>query len=177
MQSVAQPLPEIRSENPARTRLWLVAMAGCIYLADQASKLWILANLDHFEQIVVIPGLFQLVHVRNSGAAFGMLADAPEWLRVIVLVGVSSIAVLALAYFVWKASATREYGGTLLRIGLALVLGGAMGNIHDRHAYGDVVDFLDFFIGTWHWYTFNIADSAICVGTGLLLIDLWRKSP
>jgi len=87
------------------------------------------------------------------------------------------IGALALAGLLWKSAATRNYGGTLLRAGLALILGGAAGNIHDRLVYGNVVDFLDFFAGSWHWYTFNIADSAICVGTGILLIDLWRNSP
>lgn len=175
---IAQPQSAILVAAPAhRVRLWLFVLAGLIYLTDQASKLWVLQSLDHFDQIVVIPGFFHLVHVRNSGAAFGMLSEAAPWLRATVLVGVSSFAVLALVYLVWKVAATREYGGAMLRIGLALILGGAVGNIHDRLAYGNVVDFLDFFIGSWHWYTFNVADSAICVGTGLLLIDLWRKSP
>lgn len=158
-------------------RLWLFALAAFIYLADQASKMWVLRTLDHFDQVVVIPGFFHLVHVRNSGAAFGMLADAAPWLRATVLVGISSFAVLAVIFMLWKAAASSVYGGNLLRAGLALILGGAVGNIHDRLAYGNVVDFLDFFIGSWHWYTFNVADAAICVGTGLLLIDLWRSSP
>ncbi|MCW5965147.1 MAG: signal peptidase II [Bryobacterales bacterium] len=165
------------SSSVSRVRLWLFALAGFIYLADQASKLWVLRTLDHFDQIVVIPGFFHLVHVRNSGAAFGMLSEATPWLRATVLVGVSSVAVMALVYLVWNVAATREYGGAMLRTGLALILGGAAGNIHDRLAHGNVVDFLDFFIGSWHWYTFNVADSTICVGTALLLIDLWRKNP
>ncbi len=155
----------------------LFAVAVFVYFADQASKLWVLNTLDHFDQVVVIPGFFHLVHVRNSGAAFGMLAEAPRWIRSTVLVGLSSLAVIALVLLLWKAAASNAWGGSFLRVGLALILGGAAGNIHDRLAYGNVVDFLDFFIGSWHWYTFNVADSAICVGTGLLLIDLWHATP
>lgn len=177
MQTVAQPLSASSVNSPVRARIWLFTLSAVIYLADQASKLWVVANLDHFQEIVLIPGFFHLVHVRNSGAAFGILADAPGWLRATVLVGISSFAMLALVWFIWKTASTNRYGGNLLRIGLALVLGGAAGNMHDRLLQGNVVDFLDFFIGSWHWYTFNIADSAICVGTGLLLIDMWRKSP
>jgi signal peptidase II len=175
LQLAAQPISESLNWSPVRVRILLYTLAAVVYLADQASKLWVVTNLGHFQEVVVIPGFFHLVHVRNTGAAFGMLADAPAWLRATVLVGISSFAMLALAWFLWKTSATNRYGGSLLRLGLALVLGGAAGNMHDRLLHGNVVDFLDFFIGSWHWYTFNIADSAICVGTGLLLIDMWRK--
>lgn len=177
LQLAQQQTAAIPAETAGRLRLWLFVLAGSVYLADQLSKLWVVRSLDFFDQIVVIPGFFHLVHVRNSGAAFGILADSPAWLRVTILVGISSIAVVALVWFVWKAAASREYGGLFLRTGLALVLGGALGNIHDRLVYGNVVDFLDFFIGSWHFYTFNLADSAISVGSCLMLIDLWRKGP
>lgn len=173
--SSSQPAQPANSD-PARVRLWLYVTAIAVYLIDRLSKLWVMATLGDYDQIVVIPDFFHLIHIRNSGAAFGMLADAEPWLRLSVLVGASSLAVFALAYFVWKSAGNASYGGWKLQTGLALILGGAAGNIHDRIVYGNVVDFLDFFFGSWHWYTFNIADSAICVGTGLLLLDLWRSS-
>lgn len=162
--------------NVARIRLWLYFTACAVYLLDRLSKIWVMGALGDFDQIVVIPGFFNLIHIRNSGAAFGMLSDAEPWVRVLFLVGASSLTMIALAYFVWKTAGNPRYGGPMLRFGLALILGGAAGNIHDRIAYGNVVDFLDFFAGSWHWYTFNIADTAISVGTGLLLLDLWRSS-
>jgi signal peptidase II len=170
--SVPSPL----TGDPMRVRCWLYVTAIVVYLLDRLSKLWVMATLDDYDQIVVIPHFFHLIHIRNSGAAFGMLAEAEPWLRLTVLVGASSLAVFALAFFVWKAAGNTSYGGRKLQVGLTLILGGAAGNIHDRIVYGNVVDFLDFFVGTWHWYTFNIADSAICIGTGLLLLDLWRSS-
>lgn len=165
-----------QGQNPARLRLWLYFTACAVYLVDRLSKLWVMASLGDYDEIVVIPNFFHLIHIRNSGAAFGMLSDAEPWVRLLVLVGASSLAVFALAYFVWQSASNPSYGGAKLRAGLALILGGAAGNIHDRIAYGNVVDFLDFFVGSYHWYTFNIADSAICVGTVLLLLDMWRSS-
>ncbi len=159
----------------ARIRLWLYFTACAVYLLDRLSKIWVMGALGDYDQIVVIPGFFNLIHIRNSGAAFGMLSEAEPWVRMLLLVGASSLTVLALAYFVWKTAGNPHYGGPKLRLGLALILGGAAGNIHDRIIYGSVVDFLDFYAGSWHWYTFNIADSAITVGTGLLLLDLWRS--
>jgi signal peptidase II len=155
----------------------MFTLSIAVFLIDQLSKFWIIGRLGPFDEIVVVPNFFHLIHVRNTGAAFGMLAEAPDWVRVTVLIGFSSTAVLALVYFLWKVSGSKRYGGWCLRFGLALILGGALGNIFDRAFHGNVVDFLDFFIGSWHWYTFNIADSAICVGTGLMLIDLWRTNP
>lgn len=160
----------------ARIRLWLYFIACAVYLVDRLSKIWVMGALGDYDQIVVIPDFFHLIHIRNSGAAFGILSEAAPWVRMLVLVGASSLAVFALAYFVWKTAGNPNYGGRKLRVGLALILGGAAGNIHDRIVYGNVVDFLDFFVGSWHWYTFNIADSAISVGTGLLLLDLWQSS-
>lgn len=171
-----ETLPPVPPHDSGRIRLWLYFTAAVIYLIDRITKLWVMASLGDYDQVVIIPNFFHLVHVRNSGAAFGMLSDAAPWLRMTVLVGASSLAVLALAYFVWRVAGGTDHGGAMLRAGLALILGGAAGNIHDRIFYGTVVDFLDFFIGSWHWYTFNIADSAICVGTGLLILDLWRSS-
>jgi signal peptidase II len=164
------------TSDPVRVRFWLYVTAMVVYLVDRLTKLWVMATLGDYDQIVVIPDFFHLIHIRNSGAAFGMLADAEPWVRLSVLVGASSLAVFALAFFVWKSAGNSSYGGWKLQAGLSLILGGAAGNIHDRIVYGNVVDFLDFFVGSWHWYTFNIADSAICVGTGLLLLDLWRSS-
>lgn len=170
-QPAAQPPPD-----RARIRLWLYFTACAVYLIDRLTKIWVMGALGDYDQIVVIPNFFNLIHIRNSGAAFGMLSDAEPWVRMLVLVGASSLAVFALAYFVWQTAGNSHYGGGKLRVGLALILGGAAGNIHDRIVYGNVVDFLDFYAGSWHWYTFNIADSAISVGTGLLLLDLWQST-
>lgn len=163
-------------ENRARIRLWLYFTACTVYLLDRLSKIWVMGALGDYDQIVVIPNFFNLIHIRNQGAAFGVLSEADPWVRMTVLVGAALVAVCALAYFVWQTAGNPHYGGWKLRAGLALILGGAAGNIHDRIVYGNVVDFLDFYAGSWHWYTFNIADTAISVGTGLLLLDLWQSA-
>lgn len=117
---------------------------------------------------VVIPGFFDLVHTRNPGIAFGLLADTRlPWMR-IVLIGLSVVAAAAMA---WLLMAGRA-GGQRSRAGIALILGGAAGNLFDRLLDGGVVDFLLFYFRRFEWPAFNVADSAIVIGAGLVLLEL-----
>ncbi|MBI5380170.1 MAG: signal peptidase II [Nitrospirae bacterium] len=149
----------------------VLGVSGGVLALDQAAK-WVIGQvLPLGAQREVIPGFFQLVHVRNPGAAFSLLAGMDEGYRAAFFVGYTLLAVAVLGWFLVKV---REGWS---RLSLALVLGGALGNLVDRVRYGAVVDFLDFYWGALHWPAFNVADRAIVVGVGILLWELlFRKS-
>ena len=143
-------------------------LAAAVVAADQATKSMVLSRFSPGEGVVVTP-YFNLVLVYNKGAAFSFLSDAPGW-QTPLLVGFALVAIGVVSYLL-----VRSAGRWILNGGLALVLGGALGNVIDRVRFGQVVDFLDFHAGTWHWPAFNVADSAITVGAVLLILDGFRK--
>jgi signal peptidase II len=147
---------------------WL-AIAALLALADQASKSAVSAGLRPGE-VREMASFFNLVLAHNRGAAFSFLSDASGWQRTLFI----AIAVLATAVIV--AMLLRHSGEHLFCAGLAFVLGGALGNLWDRIALGYVVDFLDFHAFGWHFWAFNLADSAITVGAGLLILDSLRSA-
>lgn len=153
----------------ARTAALLV-VAGLFFL-DRLTKVLIRAHVSMWDTHVVIPGFFNIVHTENPGIAFGLFADAGQWRSAFVLV-LSVIVMVLVAATLWQP-ATRDSSGRRLRYGLALMLGGAAGNLYDRIFHGTVTDFLDFHLFGHHWPVFNIADSAITVGAALILADLW----
>jgi signal peptidase II len=140
------------------------ALAAFVIAADQASKLAVTRSLNYGEPVPLLPSLnFTLMH--NTGAAFSMLGDAAGWQRWLF----AGLAVLASAFII--ASFQRiEPTQRWLRTALALILGGALGNLWDRLRFGYVVDFIDFYVGTWHFAAFNVADSAITVGAIMLIV-------
>ena len=140
---------------------------------DQLTKWWVIQHMDVYETIRVIPGFFDLVHIRNRGMAFGLLNGPHMDIRFWLLFAASLLAVIIL--LVWFFRLKRRDTATTL--GLALILGGAIGNLIDRIRYREVVDFLDFYIRTYHWPAFNVADAAITVGTFLLAITLLFRKP
>ncbi len=144
---------------------YFIIAASAVFF-DQLTKAWVLGSFNLYESKEVIPGLFNLVYVTNSGAAFSILADVNSpWTHYFFL-GVGAVAVvgLTIAWFKMRAE-NRLYG-----IAFGLICGGAVGNLIDRLRFGSVIDFLDFYIKGYHWPAFNIADSAICAGAGLFLI-------
>jgi signal peptidase II len=145
---------------------WLV-LAAVVIVADQVTKSLVVASLSRGETIPV-NGFMSLVLAYNAGAAFSFLAGAPGWQRWFF----ATIAVLASAFLVYML---KRGGARLLCAGLALILGGALGNLWDRIAIGKVVDFLLLHYGGWSWPAFNVADSAITVGAALLIIDSFRQ--
>ncbi len=146
---------------------WL-ALAALLVLADQATKLLILARYQWGEG-TPLTSFFNLVRVHNSGAAFSFLADAGGWQRWF-FTGIGALAVLVI---VWLLRAHPER--TLFCLALACILGGAVGNVIDRVLYGYVVDFLDFYWGSWHFPAFNVADCAITIGAATLILDELRQ--
>ncbi len=154
---------------------WIhLVIAVAAVLLDRATKLAIEYTLPSGSSITVVPGLFDITHVHNRGAAFGLFADsASEW-RTAILIGFSALALAVVAYLLWKNEHTLFSTG----IGLALILGGAVGNLWDRIARGQVTDFLHFYVGNHVWPDFNVADSCIVVGAILLLYEiLFIKTP
>ena len=150
----------------ARLR-WLALSAG-VLLFDQMTKELVRARLPLHDSQEIVPGLFNLTHVTNRGALFGLLHDLPDPWRAMLFTIVPFAAILLILCFQGRTAATDR----LAHGGLALILGGAAGNFLDRLRLGYVVDFLDVFIGPHHWPAFNVADASICVGVGLLILDL-----
>lgn len=153
-------------------RIHYLLISIAIIVLDIWTKALVLKRIDLHEAIPVIPNFFQLVHVRNTGAAFGIGANAASKL-VPLLLNVGAIAVfLVVVVYALRTAVTDR----VLQTGLHLILGGAIGNLLDRFRFGYVVDFLDVYIGSHHWPAFNVADSAICIGIALLFFDM-RKKP
>jgi signal peptidase II len=149
----------------------LVSVPLTVVALDQVTKFWVAGRMQLFESIPVVPGFFSITYVRNPGAAFGMFSEAHGLLRIAFLVGVSLLAVgLLLVFFLRSPHAER-----VSRIAAVLVMGGAIGNLIDRLRFGEVIDFLDVFVGRLHWPAFNLADAAITIGIGLFVISAWRE--
>jgi signal peptidase II len=146
--------------------LWL---AAAIVFVDQLTKFAILRSFSFGERLAVVPGLFDLTLVYNRGAAFSFLAGASGWQRWFF----TGLGVAAAIFIVWLLA--RHGTQRLFAFALALILGGAIGNVIDRLARGQVVDFLLVYWQRWHWPAFNVADSAITVGAVLLIVDEFRR--
>lgn len=155
-------------------RLRSAAIIAAVVIIDRFTKMYIRAKLSAWDIHPVIPGFFNIVHTENPGAAFGMLSDSPGQWHEILLIGVSLIVMGIIAVMLWRPQRAGLQANPLLRTGLSLVFGGALGNLWDRLFRGTVTDFLQFFIGSYEFPSFNAADSAITIGAALLLIDLWR---
>ena len=145
--------------------------ALAVLFLDQISKWLILKSLPVHQSITVIQGFFNLVHVRNRGMAFGFMNRMDVTAVSYILVGLSIGAVVFLAIWFYRLETRDRY--TL--VGLSLILGGAFGNLVDRLRFQEVIDFLDFYVGTYHWPAFNMADSAITVGTFWVAVRLLRQ--
>jgi signal peptidase II len=143
---------------------WL-GLSILIIILDQWSKLSVTATLQLYESIQMMP-YFNLTYVRNEGAAFSFLSNAGGWQRWL-FTGLASV--ISIMITVWIVRLKPQE--LLLAVALSLVLGGAVGNLIDRVAYGYVIDFLDVYYQGWHWPAFNVADSAICVGVFLMLLE------
>jgi signal peptidase II len=125
-----------------------------------------------YRHIQIIPGFFRLTHTENTGAAFSLFADSPSHWKTTLLIGFSVVAMLIVSVLLWR----QVRALTITGVALSLILGGAVGNLWDRVASGRVVDFLLFYVKQYQWPVFNLADSAIVVGAGLLVIEiLWGK--
>ncbi len=154
---------------PAPRRLpWLLVLSALIFIADRLTKIWVGAHIVIGGAIPVIPGVLRITHWTNDGAAFSLFAESasPHTVRW-ALIGFTCLAAVGVFIALIRLGSRI----TLTTVALALVLGGAIGNVHDRIAYGSVVDFIEVHIVSYHWPDFNIADSAIVTGACLLMLD------
>src|SRR5215813_2222188 len=159
------------SQTLVRRSHLLIALL--VVLLDRVSKYLVAKNIVLHDSITMIPGFFRLTHVQNRGAAFGLFSEAPSPWKVSLLILFSLAALIVVSALLWKSSHTAR----ATAVGLALILGGAVGNLWDRLANGRVVDFLDFSVNGYHWPAFNLADSAIVIGAMLLVSEiLFSKS-
>ena len=149
-------------------------LAAAVFILDRLTKMAIESRVSVWETIVVIPGVLNIVYTRNRGAAFGILSNAPDGIRELLLIGVSLAVMGMICWMLIQAIRGATPSTVWLRIALGLVLGGAAGNLFDRIVSGSVTDFSQVFIGSYEWPSFNVADSAITVGAVLLIIDMLR---
>lgn len=155
-----------------RDMRWLLFLiAALVVLSDRLTKLWIVAHIRSGHAITIIPRVFRLTHVLNTGAAFSMFESSasPHLVRNL-LIGFSVVAVVVVVVLILRMGRTLS----VTSVALALILGGAVGNLYDRIRFGYVVDFLEVHIYHYHWPDFNIADSAIVIGASLLLLEMLR---
>lgn len=147
-----------------------IAVSLLVLILDQWTKGLVTRAFEVHQSRPVLPGFFDLTYVQNSGAAFGLFASVDSSLKAIVLNSVAILVFLIVSGYALRTS----HRSVRLQLGFALILGGAVGNLMDRVRYSYVVDFLDFSISGHHWPAFNVADAAICMGVGLLFLDMLR---
>lgn len=158
------------SDGPAPSRWLYVLLSLGVVLLDQLSKIMVDSGLELHESRSVVDGLLSLTYVRNRGAAFGLLSDAGLPYQSLLFTLVSLAALTAIGLYAWRLPPAQR----LAQGALALVMGGAVGNLIDRARLGHVIDFVDVYWGVHHWPAFNVADSAISIGVALLVLDVLR---
>lgn len=149
---------------------YLLSLAGILIALDQISKFLIVEFVPLFSNITVVPGFFDIVHVRNTGAAFSLFAGSGAAWRQPLFVSLTLLVVGILVFAYRKLTAE----DTWTKTAYACIIGGALGNLIDRVRFGEVIDFLDFYISSYHWPAFNVADTSITVGAVMLMISLLR---
>jgi signal peptidase II len=154
-------------------RVFYLVIVLIIVLLDRWTKHIVAQRISLYAHVQIIPGFFRLTHTENTGAAFSLFADSTAPWKTGLLIAFSGIALLVVSVLLWK----NNHAHVVTGIGLSLIMGGALGNLWDRLASGRVVDFLLFYVRRYQWPVFNLADSAIVVGAGLLVVEiLFAKS-
>ena len=161
-----KPPVNVRESTLYRSAYLTVSLA--VLFLDQWTKGLITRTFDVHQSSTVMANFFDITYVRNSGAAFGLFASVDSSLKAIILNTVAILVFLVVSGYALRT----PHRSVRLQVGFALILGGAVGNLLDRVRFGYVVDFLDFSIAGHHWPAFNVADSAICIGVGLLFLDM-----
>lgn len=150
------------------SRIIISAISVVVFVGDQATKEVVEKAIPEHAVIPILPSCFNLTHTRNAGVAFGLFSDSPAPWKTVLLIVVSTALLATVVAVVWRSRRLPWEAG----VGLALILGGALSNLFDRIRAGRVVDFLDVYFRSYHWPTFNLADSAIVVGAGFLILQV-----
>jgi len=153
--------------------LHLLLISNVLIILDQFTKFLVVVNIPLHYSIRVVDGFFNLTHIRNSGVAFGLFARHSSEYKALFFVIISSIAVVAILAFFHQTPDDKKW----VQTGLILIFSGAIGNMIDRLVHKEVIDFLDFFYKDFHWPAFNVADSCITIGVGMMILDAFVKSP
>jgi signal peptidase II len=164
--SATLPEASVAAAQPRGGLFWW--LTGIILALDQITKVAVNAYVPVYGSRTLIPGLVDLVHVHNAGVAFGFMNDSEHAGRSLITTVLAVLALAGIAYYARQVKAEER----VARFGLSLILGGAIGNLVDRVRLGYVVDFVDVYWGTWHFWAFNVADSAITVGAVLVFVDI-----
>jgi signal peptidase II len=154
------------TKNAARISYLLIAVI--VVLLDRWTKHLVAQRIALYQHIQIIPGFFRLTHTENTGAAFSLFADSTAPWKTGLLIAFSVVALMVVGLLLWKNNHAHLATG----VGLSLIMGGALGNLWDRASSGRVVDFLLFYVQRYQWPVFNLADSAIVVGAGLLVLEI-----
>jgi len=168
--SVIQDFPMEVLHMKNRYAIFFIILIPVLAL-DQWTKFYVDSVMSLHDSFPVIKGFFNITYVRNPGAAFGFLANASPVFRSIFFLSITVIAIALILYYIMKSA--KE--GMLLTSSLSLILSGAVGNLIDRVRFGEVIDFLDVYLGSYHWPAFNVADSAISIGAVLLIMEMFKK--
>ena len=151
--------------RPRRLEVWLPIV---VIALDQLTKAIVRATLPMHESVTIVPGFVDFTHVRNSGAAFGILNAAEFPFKELVIALIATAALIGIGIY----AASLAHHQLVARVGLALIIGGAAGNLIDRVVAGSVVDFVDVYWQSWHFWAFNVADSAITIGVAIMILDM-----
>lgn len=155
-------------------RLAPFLIAAAVFFLDRVTKIAIKAHLSLSDTIRVIPGCFNIIHTENPGVAFGLFADSTSPFRAAILIGLSASVLILITTVLVRLPKPDARGHWLLPIALAFVLGGAFGNLYDRTVHGTVTDFVEVYADGYYFPAFNVADSCITIGAGLLIVDMLR---
>lgn len=154
-----------------QARLPYLLLVAVTLVLDRCTKFLIQSRFDLNESVSVIDGFFNITYVRNTGVAFGIFSSISSPAKSILLSAFTAVAVAVVVTYSVRSSA----GNRLLQVALGFILGGALGNLYDRLTYGYVIDFLEFYVGAYHWPAFNVSDSAITTGVVLLALEIIRN--
>ena len=157
-----------RANRLTRSKITLASLAGVVVALDQITKAVVRATLPLHDSVEFIPNFLSFTYVRNTGAAFGLLNGVDFPLKTAVMTMVALTALVAIGVYAAKTAIPQR----ATRLGLTLVIGGAVGNLIDRITFGYVVDFIDAYWRGWHFWAFNVADAAITIGASLLILDM-----
>ena len=146
-------------------------MANALIILDQYTKVMVVNHIHLYESVIIMENFFSITHIRNPGVAFGLFANLDMEYKSWLFVAISTVAIMAILVIFHQTPVEK----TRVHYSLILIFSGAVGNLIDRIHYKEVIDFLDFYVGKYHWPAFNVADACITIGVGVMILDLFYQ--